>query len=184
MPSSDKQNGLATKFIWPVAVVIVGGILLAIILAFLHIGSGPSSSPPSGNVTGGGNSTTTPPVKKSGYALLWHTAAIDLPGSCINGVKFQQNGPTSMLNSSSNVAYCSNNGWVSFEGSLNEWLPAGVPSPGDCVNDSKSASGTLAVVGDQYCFVDNGAPGGQIVVVMKVTGVSQADVTFDASAWT
>jgi hypothetical protein len=183
MSSSDGWGFWVKTFIVGVAIAVVA----AIIIAVLHIGSGSSSSSSPSAATGSspaGQPTTSPTAKK--YTFLWHRSiSIDTVG--LTGVTFQQNGPA-IGASFVDLGYYSDSGWATYsKSSLTEWLAHEVPSAADCANNSsKTAFGTLAEVGDEYCFFDGHGPNGPILVVMTVTGISQVEVngiTFYATAW-
>jgi hypothetical protein len=194
MSSSDGWGFWAKTFIVGVAVAVVA----AIVIAALHIGSGSSnSSSPSVSTTSSptGHVTTSPMAE--GYAALWHKSiSIDTDG--LKGVTFQQNGPA-IGASWVDLGYYADTGWGTPTKSLSltEWLTHGAPSAADCASNQshggKTAFYTIAEVGDEYCFVDNGSPNGPIVVVITVTGISQVaegpiteedGITFYATAWT
>jgi hypothetical protein len=174
------SDGAIKNFSIAVAAAVVAGIILWWILG------SDSPSPPKPGPTGSTSSSPTPPTP--GYTSLWRNRSVNLSTTGLSGVIFQQNGPVTTPfgdGGASDVVYSGS--WQIQNGSMSEWLSSSAPGPGSCASQSgkNAAENTAAVTGDQYCFVNDEAPDGPIIVTMKVTGFSQTpnDIIVSTSGW-
>jgi hypothetical protein len=148
-----------------------------------------SSDGQSSSVQPGGDVPTLP--DQAGYNSLWKKPIVPIVIDN-TGVLFQQAGPVSAPSPfDADLTYSGGSGWSGADSDLSLWLSRGVPTPMDCVGKSSGYTGigTLAVVGDRYCFINNQSPNGPIVVSLEVTRIQTdsttgvTSVTLNASAW-
>lgn len=182
-----------------IAVAVIGAIG-AIVAAFVGgalgghavgLGPGPSATVTKTVLITPGQSRSAQPVEKTstfppqaGYAFRWQQSIV----IGVNGVVFQQAEPVAAGNSNLDLDYFGDpgNGWDGNDNDIfNPWLPAGIPTPMDCTGNGSGhkAFGTVAEVGNRYCFVNNQSQNGPIVVSLVVIRIQDGNVTLDAWAW-